>query len=155
MAFWENKWGSGKLIKAHFLDLYHLAKNVKISVAGLVPRANRNMEILFHGDLNCSLDALPELEVLINEINLSNDRDKVSWDLYPNHMFSGKSCYNFIYNGVIRSKFYKPIWKQELPLKFKVFVWLVMHNKILTRTNLVKHCNDPHRYTQISLTKKN
>lgn len=33
---------------------------------------------------------------------------------------------------------HKHLWKAKLPLKIKIFMWLVFHNAILTKDNLVK-----------------
>jgi hypothetical protein len=33
---------------------------------------------------------------------------------------------------------YRFLWKSKLPQKIKVFIWLVVRNKILTKDNLIK-----------------
>jgi len=52
-------------------------------------------------------------------------------------MFSVKSLYEHMFHTEI----YKPnkrLWKAKIPLKIKLFMWLVSENAILTKNNLVK-----------------
>jgi zinc-binding in reverse transcriptase len=51
------------------------------------------------------------------------------------------------FDGVQTSR-YDQTWSSPLPLKFKVFLWLVQQNKILTKENLLKKgWQDSDQYT--------
>lgn len=58
------------------------------------------------------------------------------WDY--NGSFTVKSFYTFFNDGGIRSSLNKSLWKEDCPLKIKIFNWLVLDNKILTLDNLAK-----------------
>jgi hypothetical protein len=67
---------------------------------------------------------------------LSDDEDKSRW-LLGSKGFSVNSFYKEVKRSQIAvpSKF---LWKTRLPYKIKVFLWLVMYKKILTKDNLFK-----------------
>jgi hypothetical protein len=79
-----------------------------------------------------------ELIICCNQVRLSDQEDKIVWTL-------GKK--GFSVNSLYKKKMedqtlipYKFLWKSKLPHKIKVFFWLVVRNKILTKDNLKKRC---------------
>jgi hypothetical protein len=48
------------------------------------------------------------------------DNDEVSWSLTPNKVFSTKSVYELLENGIAGPN-NKKLWNAKLPLKIKVF----------------------------------
>jgi hypothetical protein len=54
-----------------------------------------------------------------------------------NDAFSTKSIYQHLERNVACSH-NKWIWKAQIPLKLKIFLWLLFKNAILTRDNLKK-----------------
>jgi hypothetical protein len=71
-----------------------------------------------------------------NQIVRYDCDDKVSWSL-GRHGFSVKSFYRDSKCSHVPVPF-KFLWKTMLPHKIKVFLWLVLKNKILTKDNLKK-----------------
>jgi hypothetical protein len=54
------------------------------------------------------------------------------WDWNKNGLFSVKSVYKDISSaGIDRS--FKHLWKAKIPLKIKVWLWLIWHNAIGTK----------------------
>ena len=73
---------------------------------------------------------------LCSEFNLSSQKDKPIWRL-GNKGFTVNSLYKK--NSLDQFKVpYRFLWKSKLPQKIKVFLWLVIRNKILTKDNLRK-----------------
>jgi hypothetical protein len=73
---------------------------------------------------------------LIN-IRLSDRTDIFKWSLNSNGQFSVNSRYQaFIDTNVVPNNSY--LWKIKIPLKIKVFLWLLYREAILTKDNLVK-----------------
>ena len=105
----------------------------KSSLANFHASNTDNLDVTF--DLNYS-KAIPTLENILNNITLRDNNDTICWDLSPNKTFFVHSCYNFISDGGLRSKFMKNIWGINNPAKYKIFIWHTMHNKILTKNNL-------------------
>jgi zinc-binding in reverse transcriptase len=66
------------------------------------------------------------------------ESDSIKWRWNTNGLFSIKSCYTWLdYEGISSTR-YQSIWKATIPLKIKIFIWLVQKNKVLTKDNLLK-----------------
>lgn len=48
-----------------------------------------------------------------------------------------KSMYSHLCSDEV-GLYFKGIWKAKLPLKIKIWMWLINHNAILTKDNLLK-----------------
>jgi hypothetical protein len=73
---------------------------------------------------------------LIN-IQLTDTPDSFKWSLNFSGQFFVNSMYQaFIDTNVVPNNSY--LWKIKIPLKIKVFIWLVYRETILTKDNLVK-----------------
>jgi hypothetical protein len=77
-----------------------------------------------------------ELMVCCNNEVLSDQEDRIVWTLGKkgfsvNSLYKKKMCNQV----VVPHRF---LWKSKLPHKIKVFIWLVVRNKILTKDNLKK-----------------
>ena len=71
------------------------------------------------------------------EVQLSQQPDKLRWKLTRTGEFTIKSMYLDVINSspIPSSKY---VWKVNIPLKIKVFMWFVHKQVILTKDNLVK-----------------
>ena len=56
--------------------------------------------------------------------------------LTADNVFLVKSYYDILNNGGVRSDYWHSILKCVAPLKVKVFAWHVVHDKVLSRSNL-------------------
>jgi hypothetical protein len=54
---------------------------------------------------------------------LSDCDDQVTWGLTSLRQFSTNSLYKFMTNGGMKSKMASKIWKCEIPLKVRIFLW--------------------------------
>jgi hypothetical protein len=71
------------------------------------------------------------------DIQLTDRPDSFKWSLNFSDQFSVNSMYQaFIDTNVVRNNSY--LWKIKIPLKIKVFIWLLYREAILTKDNLVK-----------------
>ena len=68
---------------------------------------------------------------------LSSERDYPKWLGERDGKFSVKSQYASLWAADTEDK-NKNLWKAKIPLKIKVFMWLVKSNAILTKDNLSK-----------------
>jgi hypothetical protein len=63
--------------------------------------------------------------------------DKPYWKWTKGDKFSVKSVYNHLCgNGIGRS--FKHLWKSKIPLKIKIWLWMIWHNTIATKDNLLR-----------------
>lgn len=59
------------------------------------------------------------------------------WTWNSKKKFTVKSVFNHLYDmGQDRS--FKHLWKAEIPLKIKIWSWLIWHNAIATKDNMLK-----------------
>lgn len=76
------------------------------------------------------------LLTLINSVQLSVSNDAVAWKI-GNKGFTVKFLYNSMQTEKPQ-KIYKVLWKMKLPAKIKIFLWLLLWKRILTKDNLKK-----------------
>jgi len=64
-------------------------------------------------------------------------RDTPKWVKGEKGLFSVKTTYNSLCPQGLGTNM-NHIWKAKIPLKIKIFMWLVCNNAILTKDNLIK-----------------
>lgn len=62
----------------------------------------------------------------------------LQWRWTPSCVFACKSTYNLITNPEECNDFAKILWKSKTPLKNKIFMWILIQDKLLTGQNLEK-----------------
>ena len=71
-------------------------------------------------------------------MQLNNEEDAILWKFDSKGVYSVKSMYDVInFRGIIPTHVHA-VWKIKVPPRVHFFLWLVSHNKILTRDNLSK-----------------
>lgn len=73
---------------------------------------------------------------MVNSVHLSSDPDTVTWKLDNKGHFSVRSLYLQLKAGCMVG--YRFLWQLKLPLKIKIFLWLMLKNSILTKDNLLR-----------------
>jgi hypothetical protein len=86
-----------------------------------------------------------ELVAIVQGLILSDGEDQMVWKISDSGVYSSQSLYAVLNFRGITHVFLPAVWKLNIPPRVQVFLWLVSHNKILTRDNLAKrqHVNDP------------
>lgn len=133
-CFWEEHWIGDMPLCNKFPRLYNLTYKHFVSIAEVV-----------HSDWGCirfrralreeTRMMWIELLQLCGDIELNNEQDRCFWKLTKSGVFSVGSLYKFIKDRQVQIA-YKDLWKLRIPLKIKVFSWLAVKNRILTRDNL-------------------
>ena len=79
------------------------------------------------------------LDLLTRTVNiqLQNGPDVCIWILQSNGQFSVKSMYATLMDETVLP-IIQPLWKLKIPLKIKVFIWLLHRGVILTKDNLAR-----------------
>lgn len=93
---------------------------------------------LFHPIPIDSLPLLPNLSSIINLVFFTTADDSILWMPSRSNEFTVNSYCKMLNDGRLRSAFQKGIWKCAVPLKVKIFAWLAIKDKILSRKNLAK-----------------
>ena len=78
-----------------------------------------------------------ELVNRLIHVSLTNTQEVFVWGLTPSGIFSVKSMYLDVINDQPKYM-HKFIWKMKVPLKIKIFMWLLHRKVILTKDNLIK-----------------
>ncbi|XVE98252.1 hypothetical protein REPUB_Repub03eG0089700 [Reevesia pubescens] len=75
-----------------------------------------------------------EIMELVSLVYPNQDqRDKVIWIASSNGEFSVSSAYDILLERVSATGLWNLIWKAILPPRIRYFLWLVAHNKLLTK----------------------
>jgi hypothetical protein len=78
------------------------------------------------------------LVVRIALVQLADSNDIFRWNLHQNGQFSIHSMYlALINNGFVDTN--RKMWRVQIPLKIKIFMWYVYKGVVLTKDNLAKH----------------
>ena len=76
--------------------------------------------------------------LLLGEVSLSDGRDEVFWALERSQQYSAKSLYNLMTFGGVQDVQMMLIWKCNIPLKVKIFLWMAIHDRIQCGVQLKK-----------------
>ena len=135
-SFWHDRWCGLVSLADKFLGLYEISDEQDCSVEYMKKKNWRpSFRRWLHEDLQNQLRRLYDT-IYCFSTNNSNDRAK--WDWEKSGVFSVKSTYKYLSRHDVGLSF-KKIWKAKIPLKIRIFMWLVSQNAILTRDNLTKH----------------
>lgn len=160
-AFWTDRWLGDCALASSYHHLYQICSTSHISVYEVVLSKDKAMQ--FTRQLTGALlIEFNELYVLVSQQSLSLHTDQLTWR-WDN---SGKFFTHFVYDWLM----FRGIvpadadiwWSLPIPLKIKVFMWLLSKNRILTKEDglvllhvafVLGHVNfvlmHPHRYRLI------
>jgi zinc-binding in reverse transcriptase len=79
-----------------------------------------------------------QLLSILQSLSISTDPDSALWQREPSGLYTVKSMYNFLNSCGISYSFTKSVWSLKIPLKNKLFLWLTLHNKILTKITCLR-----------------
>jgi hypothetical protein len=85
--------------------------------------------------LDCSWE---EVVSIAESLVLTPEEDERLWQFHSSGVYSSQSLYKVVtFRGVIRVFLYA-VWKLPIPPRIHFFLWLLSHNRLLTRDNLSK-----------------
>jgi hypothetical protein len=115
--------------------LYNLCNETDITVA---EAARRDWFFTYRRWLSAELLIQDgEMRDKLHRITLTQDNDCHVWDWIKNKQFTVKSVYKDLFSaGIDRS--FKHLWKAKIPLKIKVWLWLIWHNAIATKDTMTE-----------------
>jgi hypothetical protein len=133
--FWGDAWCGSTPLKYKYPLLYNLCNEIDITVADA---ARRNWFFTYRRWLSAELLVQDgEMRDKLNRIVLTQGNDSHVWDWTKNGQFTVKSVYKDLSRaGIDRS--FKHLWKAKIPLKIKVWLWLIWHNAIATKDTMLE-----------------
>lgn len=78
-----------------------------------------------------------ELEEIAFSITLSDECDSLIWKYESSGVYSSSSLYAIINFGGVMPIYIPAVWNLKVPPRV-LFLWLLSHNKFMTRDNLLK-----------------
>jgi hypothetical protein len=150
ISFWLDPWLGDEPICTKFHILYELAINKKLDVH---EAATVEWVIQFKIRLPPLIrDQCYSLATQLDGVCLNDNKDNVIWKWTPSRQFTVKSVYMHLTRDE-NGETYKEIWKAKIPLKIKIFIWMVAQSAILTKENMISRnwqgdpacylCEDP------------
>jgi hypothetical protein len=128
--FWGDTWCGPTPLKDQFPLLFNICNEIDVTVAEADARG-----WIFTYRRWLSADLIiqeTKLREKMSNIVLVPEDDIHVWDWNKNGLFSVKSVYKDISSaGIDRS--FKHLWKAKIPLKIKVWLWLIWHNAIASK----------------------
>jgi hypothetical protein len=132
-SFWEGPWSGVVTLKEKFHELFDICTDQDKNVAYMAARGWR-MNFRRWLDKRAQNQSRQPTHML-SACPISTGKDTVRWAWEKSELFSVKSMYEHLFSGET-NKPNKGIWKSKVPLKIKIFLWLIQHNAILTKDNL-------------------
>lgn len=79
-----------------------------------------------------------DLLSIVENVNLVEEEDQIIWSYNSNGRYFVQSLYAVITHRGIIPVYVHAVWKQHIPPRVQIFLWLLSKNKLLTRDNLAK-----------------
>jgi hypothetical protein len=139
VTFWGDYWLDGVLLYK-FPRLASFARSTELSVSQVMQAAD--LDTLFI--LPLSTQALEELELLQDQLaNMTYDQDtKDRWSPVWGNKFTSRKFYTHVFKEVEAHPIYKIIWKSRCIPRIKFFAWLILVDRLNTKTMLQRrHLN--------------
>jgi hypothetical protein len=122
-------------LREKFSCLYEICNEQKGSLAGL---AAKGWRLTFRRWLDEHAQMqLRQMRDILTSCALGADKDRPMWIWGNKKTFSVKTMYDYLCRTEVENRNRK-IWKAKMPLKIKIFMWMVQLNVILTRDTLTR-----------------
>jgi hypothetical protein len=133
--FWNDAWCGVTSLREKHLELFNICNEQKIKAAEV---ARKGWRLTFRRWLDEHLqNQLRRLHDLISSFSVRREKDIPKWLKGKLGLFSIKSIYKSLCSQEMEN-YIKPIRNAKIPLKIKIFLWLICNNAILIKDNLVK-----------------
>jgi hypothetical protein len=139
VLFWKDDWNN-TILQDKFPCLYSYAKEEDISVADIC--YSNNISEIFHLPLSPeAFSQYQEVQVIIQNLNITQ-QDNDIWTFKWGDKYSSRKYYKFVHRLIDPPTPFTWIWKSKLWPKLKVFVWLLLSDRLNTRNMLKRrHLN--------------
>jgi hypothetical protein len=134
-SFWCDAWCDQIPLKDRFPEIFDICIEQNVIVAAA---ATMNWNFSFRRWMTPDIAwQIHGLNQIMSQTVLTDMQDKPHWKWTKSGKFSVKSVYNHLCsNGIDRT--FKHLWKSRIPLKIKIWLWMIWHNAIATKDNLLR-----------------
>lgn len=137
ISFWDDIWLGETPLKTQFPYIFSVCADDNKTTHQMYVEGEWKISLrrtLGEGEL----EEWGQLHALLQNIELNSGKDSMCWNLNKTGMFSTKSLYREISFGGIKDYILQELWRCHIPLKVKVFFWLMLKGKIQTGHQLKK-----------------
>jgi hypothetical protein len=117
-------------LKIQFASLYEISENQQDLVSDIWD--GDEWDLTFRRNLQGNwIEEWTELQKILEGVQFDSIKeDLVKWVLDKSNQYTTKSLYHFLTHGGVRDQLCIMIWKCKIPLKIKVFLWQLFHDKL-------------------------
>ena len=137
VRFWEDRWIENTNLAIMFWPLYVINEQHGKAISQVWD--GHELMLTFRRNVSEALMSMWwELCGVIEGTVLNDDEDQIVWSYTSHGTYAVQSLYARINCRGVFPVYIHAIWKLVIPPRVQFFLWLLSHNKILTRDNLQK-----------------
>jgi hypothetical protein len=134
-SFWGDAWCEHSPLKDRFPDIYEICIEQNVTVAEAAALNSRfSFKRWMAPDVAMQIHGLTQI---MSQTNLSVEPNKPFWKWAKGGKFSVNSVYKPL-RGCGLDRTFKHLRKIKIPLKIKIWLWLIWHDAVVTKDNLLK-----------------
>lgn len=141
IKFWSDRWCGESSLQQSFLEVFDMSNCTNLAVRDCFVDTNWNWNRILGDNIENFQGLNPsvsEIKEKVSQFKVEHGPDIMLWRWSPTGQFTVRSTYVALSDGATRDRRSSKIWKLRVPLKVKVFCWLVLRKRLLTADNLVK-----------------
>jgi zinc-binding in reverse transcriptase len=135
--FWHDTWFENCPLTLYYPLVYVKVKNDRLTLSQIYNHGNIKL-FLTKGVSSAKRIEKNKLLTICQSLHLSQQADSALWHLDNSSLYTVHSLYRFLNLGGVTCSLTRSVWSLKIPLKIKFFLWLSLHNQILTRDNLLR-----------------
>lgn len=137
IRFWEDTWFGSSPLSVQFWPLYIICNQQCATLAEVWDGSE--VKLTFRRTFSDKMmESWYELEQIIRGTTLSVEGDSLIWQYESKGEYTTGSLYSIINFRGMQPVFIPSIWSIIAPPRVQVFLWLLSHNKLMTKDNLAK-----------------
>jgi hypothetical protein len=131
IRFWHDIWLGNCPLKIRFHKLFRISRQQEWSVHDFrgvdwnIDSRRRRLD-------NDEVAEWNELQEALDLVVFSEEDDVVTWALESSGKFSTRSLYRLMKDGGSVDMRMLEVWNVKLPLKIRIFLWMLWHDRVLT-----------------------
>lgn len=133
LLFWSYIWLQETSLALAYPNLFSIVQNDKLTVFQALD--NNCAKLVFRRRLvGIYLLEWNQLKEKLDNFHLDpSECDILLWRWSAKNTFSVHSLYTWLEFGGVKNLDFQSIWHSNIPLKIKIFLWLIQKNRIQTR----------------------
>jgi hypothetical protein len=137
IKFWHDVWMDKVPLRVSYQEFYNISSDPHALFEDLL--AGGEWQVNFSRELDIEqMERWDELSSRLQGVCFSDESDTVVWALKKDGQFTTRSLYKFLSFGGVRNKRLVEIWKTNVPLKVRIFMWQMFQDKIKSADQLKK-----------------